>query len=459
MVNKWLNQVGELTDGFSNENLKAIEFRAVVDQELELVRQAGVRAHDRVSVEMDGSCANLAKVFALWRNGSVVVSCAHHLKDFEREYLQKRAEIDFHWGPNSIQRHTRAATEKTHLSLKKIEGPGLILFTSGTHSLGVPCFFSLDRLNHRIETLHRFIPPSDLAVSLCFMPLQFGHGLIANCLMPLLVGCHVILYPLRDVLAPDALKTIIQKYQISFTTGTSSIWRTLLISNEGLNWGKSIIRVHSASEPLFDSLSHGLMQRFENAKIFNVYGLTEMGSWVSGEDQGVCGKTGGVGSGWGCEIVISQEGEVIVRSQGIMNACRIGEDWKFYDGEEWLNTGDLGVLDSGGGLTVRGRVKNIINRAGVKISIEGLEELLLSHPRINDVCVFSKPNEAVGEEVYAAIATDLSSNELHAWISSRIESSKCPKTYYFCQSIAKTARGKIDRRKVTQEYGKLDGHG
>ncbi len=213
MVNKWLNQVGELTDGLSNQNLKAVEFRAVVEQEFEVVRQAGVRADDRVSVEMDGSIANLTKVFALWRNGSVVVSCAHNLKDFEREYLQQRAEIDFYWGQHSIQRHTRADTEKTHLCLKKIEGPGLILFTSGTHSLGVPCFFSLGRLNHRIETLHRIIPPSDLAVSLCFMPLQFGHGLIANCLMPLLAGCHVILYPLQDVLVPDALKAVIRKYQ------------------------------------------------------------------------------------------------------------------------------------------------------------------------------------------------------------------------------------------------------
>ena len=459
MVNRWLNQVGELTEGFSNQNLKAIEFRAVVDQELEVVRQAGVRAHDRVSVEMDGSIASLAKVFALWRNGSVAVSCSHNLKDFEREYLQQREEIDFHWGQYSIQWHTRELTEISHLALKKIEGPGLILFTSGTHSLGVPCYYSLGRLNHRIESLHRFIPPRDLAVSLCFMPLQFGHGLIANCLMPLLAGCHVILYPLQDILVPDTLKVVIQRYQITFVTGTPSIWRTLLISNEALNWGESVLRVHSASEPLFDSLCHGLTQRFENAEIYNVYGLTEMGSWVSGEHQGVGRKVRGVGSGWGCEIRIGEEGEVRLRSQGIMDACRIDETWEFYSGEEWLNTGDIGVLDGDGRLRVRGRVKNVINRAGVKISIEGLEGLLLSHPRVNDVCVFSKKNEAVGEEVYAAITTDLSSNELHAWISSRIESSKCPKIYVFCQNIAKTARGKTDRRKVAQEFGKLEGNG
>lgn len=459
MVNRWLNQVGELTEGFSNQNLKAIEFRAVVEQELEVVRQAGVRAHDRVSVEMNGSVANLAKVFALWRNSSVVVSCSPNLKDFEREYLQQRAEIDFHWGQHAIQRHTRELTEISHLSLKKIEGPGLILFTSGTHSLGVPCYYSLGRLNHRIESLHRFIPHRDLTVSLCFMPLQFGHGLIANCLVPLLAGCHVILYPLQDILVPDALKEVIQKYQISFVTGTSSIWRTLLISNEALNWGESVLRVHSASEPFVDSLYHGLTQRFKNAEIYNVYGLTEMGSWVSGEHQGIGGKVGGVGSGWGCEIRIGQGGEVSLRSQGIMDACRIDETWEFYSGEDWLNTGDIGALDGDGRLRVRGRVKNVINRAGVKISIEGLEGLLLSHPRVNDVCVFSKRNEAVGEEVYAAITTDLSSNELHAWISSRIESSKCPKIYFFCRNIAKTDRGKTDRRKVAQEFGKLEGNG
>lgn len=459
MVNRWLNQVGELTEVFSNQNLNGIEFRAVVEKELEVIKQARVRAHDRVSVEMDGSIANLAKVFALWRNSSVVVSCSQNLKDFEREYLQQRAEIDFHWDQHSIQKHTRNLTETSHLSLKKIVGPGLILFTSGTHSLGVPCYYSLGRLNHRIESLHRFIPPRDLTVSLCFMPLQFGHGLIANCLMPLLAGCHVILYPLQEILVPDALREVTQKYQITFVTGTPSIWRTLLISNEALNWGESVLRVHSASEPLVDSLCHGLTHRFENAEIYNVYGLTEMGSWVSGEHQGAGGKVGSVGSGWGCEIRIGQGGEVRLRSQGIMDACRINETWEFYSGEDWFNTGDIGVLDGDGRLKVQGRVKNVINRAGVKISIEGLEELLLSNPRVNEVCVFSKKDEAVGEEVYAAIMTDLSSNELHAWISSRIEFSKCPKDYYFCQGIAKTSRGKIDRRKVSQEFGKLEGNG
>src|SRR5207253_6679248 len=74
----------------------------------------------------------------------------------------------------------------------------------------------------------------------------------------------------------------------------------------------------------------------------------------------------------------------------------------------WFRTGDRGVLDGDGYLTLIGRIKELINRGGEKISPLEVDAALLAHPAVAEVATFGVPDQKYGEEVHAAVVLKVS---------------------------------------------------
>src|SRR5205814_113809 len=123
-------------------------------------------------------------------------------------------------------------------------------------------------------------------------------------------------------------------------------------------------------------------------------------------------RSGTVGFGTGTEIAIvdvhgrhlpaHREGEVVVRGPTVMHGYRnnpAADAASFVDG--WLRTGDAGVLDQEGYLTLTRRFKEMINRGGEKISPTEIDDVLLAHPAVADAAAFGVPDPKYGEEVQA----------------------------------------------------------
>jgi acyl-coenzyme A synthetase/AMP-(fatty) acid ligase len=118
-----------------------------------------------------------------------------------------------------------------------------------------------------------------------------------------------------------------------------------------------------------------------------------------------------------------------------------------------FRTGDQVFLDSEGYLTLVGRIKELINRGGEKISPREIDEVLLTHPAVAEAVCFGIADKIYGEEVAAAVVLSGSATEaeLMAHCRSSLSEFKCPKVIYLVEAIPRTATGKIQRRNVAAE--------
>ena len=148
-------------------------------------------------------------------------------------------------------------------------------------------------------------------------------------------------------------------------------------------------------------------------------------------------------------------GEIVIRGVNVTlgyenNPSANGE--AFTHG--WFRTGDQGVMDREGYVSITGRLKEIINRGGEKISPREIDEVLLTHPSVAEAVCFGTPHPTWGEEVAAAVQLKepVSEADLLAFCKERLADFKRPKKIHITEAIPRTATGKIQRRVVAQHY-------
>ena len=129
---------------------------------------------------------------------------------------------------------------------------------------------------------------------------------------------------------------------------------------------------------------------------------------------------------------------------------------------EWLRTGDLGYIDSDGYLFLTGRVKEMINRGGEKISPHEIDEVLLRHPAISKVAAFALPHETLGEDIAIAVVLTepgiATKQDIRQFASERLSLFKVPANIYFVVQIPSTATGKPRRVQLSKFYQAQQSH-
>ena len=126
------------------------------------------------------------------------------------------------------------------------------------------------------------------------------------------------------------------------------------------------------------------------------------------------------------------------------------------DGQLWLHTGDLGILDENGLLRFSRRNKRLIITGGYNVDPCRLEAVLQTHPGVRQACVIGIPDPCRGQQVKAVIVAnrqDLTEAALHAYCRLRIARFALPRSYEFRATLPLTAMGKTDWRALEREYG------
>jgi acyl-CoA synthetase (AMP-forming)/AMP-acid ligase II len=127
----------------------------------------------------------------------------------------------------------------------------------------------------------------------------------------------------------------------------------------------------------------------------------------------------------------------------------------FADG--WFRTGDQGVLDEAGYLTITGRIKEIINRGGEKVAPLEVDNVLSAHPAVAQAITFAMPHAKLGEEVAAAIVLRegeaTSEREIREFAAERLADFKVPRRIVFLDEIPKGATGKLQRIGLAEKLG------
>ena len=162
----------------------------------------------------------------------------------------------------------------------------------------------------------------------------------------------------------------------------------------------------------------------------------------------------------GNELHQGELGEIAVRGPNVFKGYEDDPDANkaaFVDG--WFRTGDLGYFDGEGYLYLRGRVKEMINKGGMKVAPQDVEEAIMEHPAVAEAVAFPVPHPTLGEDVAAAVVLkkgqNVSENDLRASLFDRLAYFKVPTRIIFVESIPKGATGKANRLDMAQTLALL----
>ena len=344
----------------------------------------------------------------------------------------------------------------------------MVLHTSGTTSRPKRVPLSVANLcasaGHIAATLA--FTPRDVGLNI--MPLFHIHGLIAGVLAPLSAGSRVFCTP-----GFNALRFFGWMDEAHPTWYTAVPTMHLAIASRGKHNVAVIQRhplrfVRSSSSALPPQLI-GQLETMFKAPLIESYGMTEATHQMASNPlPPLPRKRGSVGIAAGPEVRIRGEdgaflgagepGEIVIRGPSITAGYESNEKANaeaFVDG--WFRTGDQGMLDADGYLSITGRLKEIINRGGEKVSPREIDEILLDHVSVAQVVVFGAPHKRLGEEVAAMVVLheghECEERELQKFVAQRVAAYKVPKKILFVDELPKGATGKLQRIGLAQRIG------
>ena len=351
---------------------------------------------------------------------------------------------------------------------------GLLLHTSGTTSR--PKLVPLSQRNLTSSASNIVHTLKLTGEDRCFniMPLFHIHGLIAGVLASLAAGGSVFCTPGFDVLevlawmaeaAPTWYTAVPAMHQAILARASQARAdqdRAAILDRIQLRF------IRSSSAPLPPAVMQNLEQAF-SAPVIESYGMTEAAHQMASNPlPPAVRKPGKVGLAAGPEIAIMDAesrllpagaaGEVVIRGSNVTAGYENNPDANataFTSG--WFRTGDEGVLDEDGYLTITGRLKEMINRGGEKVSPREVDDVLMAHPNVASAATFPIPHPTLGEEIAAAVVVErgvtLTEQALAGFLSSRLADFKIPRRFVFVDEVPKSPTGKVQRHHLAEKLG------
>lgn len=349
----------------------------------------------------------------------------------------------------------------------------LLLFTGGT--TGPPKLVPLTHGNvaASLSNIASCCGLSPEDATLLIMPMFHGHGLIAGLLATLFSGGSAYL-PSTGAFSAHRFWPDVIRLGVTWYTAVPTIHRILLLRAtkeypESLPVPLRFIR--SCSAPMDQQLAASVSSVF-GAPVISAYGMTETSHQVSstplsGEDADKASSVGlpvgvelRIAGDDGSEVATGGVGEVWVRgatvTAGYWNNPESNAS-SFLDG--WFRTGDLGRRDADGYLFLKGRIKEMINRGGEKISPSDVDAALLSHPKVLEAASFGGHDAIYGEDVQAAVilrpGVEATEAELRDYCRSQLSAFEVPDRIYIVSDLPRTPKGTVNRRALAAKFSVL----
>lgn len=347
----------------------------------------------------------------------------------------------------------------------------LILHTSGTTSRPKIVPLLQSNVAASAENIRASLRLTADDCCLNVMPLFHIHGLVAAVSASLAAGASISCAP-----GFDALKFFgwLEEVDPTWYTAVPTMHQAILARaprNAEIIEKARLRFLRSSSSSLPGPVMTQLAETF-GAPVVEAYGMTEAAH------QMCCNpiepgrqKPGAVGVPAGPQVRIAHEVENRL-IEGVGEVCISGpnvtpgyegnpeaNEKNFFkaEGKRWFRTGDQGAFDADGYLSLTGRLKEIINRGGEKISPLEVDGVLSDHPAIGQCVTFAVPHDKLGEEVAAAVvlkegktATD---GEIRDFASERLAAFKVPRKILILDEIPKGATGKLQRIGLAEKLG------
>jgi long-chain acyl-CoA synthetase len=358
----------------------------------------------------------------------------------------------------------------------------LVMWTSGTTGASKAVLLRHDgtiealrtvaqRLGHANKPVFREPTPNLIPVSLA---LWAG---VYNVLFAMSVGAQIVLLP---KFTPHGLVEAIKRYRIRSTVLAPAMIN-MLTEDDSIDDVTPLRYVRSITAPLSPQQARRCFERF-GVSVLNSYGQTELGGEVVGwtardikqfgaDKLGAAGRPHSgidvsIRDDSGHPVAPGDHGEVWIRSPFVMGGyLRTATGGHHPNGDDsavdvdagrlvdgYLRTGDLGRVDDDGFLWIDGRVSDMINRGGLKVMPDDVENILAAHPHIVEACVTARPDPRLGEVPVAWLVVDaaVSAAEAEAWCRARLAPYKVPVAYQAVDALPRSEIGKVLRRALAE---------
>jgi long-chain acyl-CoA synthetase len=451
-----------------------------------LLKLKGVVEGDRVGLMLPNVPYFPVVYYGILRAGAVLVPMNVLLKEREVAfYLQDSgAKVLFAWhgfaeaaeagasdagtecvlvNPGEFEQLVAAQEPNRALADRAGDDTAVVLYTSGT--TGTPKGAELTHANLRMNctvstrTLGDFTPED---VLLGALPLfhTFGQTCTMNCAV--LTGACVTMLPRFD---PDKALEIIERDRVTVFQGVPTMYNALLHADAADSADTSSLRIcNSGGAAIPVELIRAFEEKFR-CIVLEGYGLSETSPVASFNHPDRERKPGSIGTPiegvemqvWddqGNEVPRGEVGEIVIRGHNVMKGY-----WNRPDATEavltddgWFRTGDMAVVDEDGYFFIVDRKKDMIIRGGYNVYPREIEEVLYEHPAVKEAAVVGVPDDALGEEVGAAVVLckgeRLDPAELRSYVKEQVAAYKYPRKIWFVDELPKGPTGKILKREI-----------
>ena len=334
----------------------------------------------------------------------------------------------------------------------------LLLHTSGTTSRPklVPLLHrnlcaSADNIGRTLR-----LAPDDCCLSV--MPLFHIHGLVAALLSSLAAGGSVVC---AGRFSEARFFECLAAFRPTWYTAVPTMHQAILASAQARAIAGHRLRFIRSSSAALPPPVMAELEALFGVPVIEAYGMSEAAHQMASNPLPPAPrKPRSVGVAAGPEIAIADEagallpagqtGEVVIRGANVTPGYENNPPANraaFTDG--WFRTGDQGYLDDEGYLFLSGRLKEIINRGGEKVSPREIDEALLEHPAVAQAVAFAMPHPTLGEDVAAAVVLREKAwtepQALRAFLFERLTASKVPSQVVVVPAIPKGPTGKLQR--------------
>ncbi|MEL6201799.1 MAG: class I adenylate-forming enzyme family protein [Pseudomonadota bacterium] len=455
-----------LTDARTGQSWAQTDICDQATRKSEVLTQIGVGRSCICIVATPNAADALFWLFGVWDLDGIAVLVNPGVSEFERTNIIETTSAQV-WidedGPNLL-----TSLSKTEpIGHSGLDAPALVLMTSGTTGVPKGIVHTRRGLHARADLNIAHIGAGTMRASLCVLPVFFGHGLIGNCLTPLMAGAHVVLWASPSPVEINGFADLLRKYRITFMSSVPTFWK--MATRMSAKIDNQLERIHVGSAPLSIEQWEAIADWCGTRSVWNLFGMTETANWIGGgalDDSKA--RDGYVGTIWGGRYAVGDEngavrasgtGEVLVRSPTIMTEY-LGQPQATAEAfhGDWFRTGDIGELDEKGALWLVGRTKFEINRGGLKVQAEEIDMMLERHPDVTEACAFGIPDRAAGEAVAAAIVLSPQASEqfdsakVLQWCRTQVRAEAVPARLFVVDAIARNERGKIRRSKVRDQF-------
>jgi acyl-CoA synthetase (AMP-forming)/AMP-acid ligase II len=343
----------------------------------------------------------------------------------------------------------------------------LLLHTSGTTARPKLVPLAHESLYRSAENISRTLAldPGDRCLNL--MPLFHIHGLVGSLLSSLYAGGSVCCAQGVD---PHAIREWLRRERPSWITAVPTILQALLESVEGREEIVDALRlrlIRSSSAAMSPELM-GRLERTFKVPVIESYGMTEAAHQMASnplpprvrkpKSVGLpAGPEIAIMSGEGQALPAGERGEIVIRGGNVMAGYEnnLSANQEAFTGG-WFRTGDEGFFDADGYLFLTGRIKEMINRGGEKISPREIDEVLVEHDAVSQAVTFAVPHPTLGEDVAAAVVLEggrsVTEPDLHDFCARALAAHKLPRQILFLDELPKGPSGKLLRIGLAKRF-------